>query len=53
MGITLTETYLAEARTLGNIFEDQHLVVTAMIHMMRKTIKKIRSLYVKANLRSS
>ena len=38
---------MAEARTLGTVFEDQHLVVTAMIHMMRKTIKKIRSLYVK------
>ena len=38
---------MAEARTLGTVFEDQHLVVPAMIHMMRKTIKKIRSLYVK------
>ena len=47
MGITLTETFLAGARTIGTVFEDQHLVVPAMIHMMRKTIKKIQSLYVK------
>lgn len=38
---------MAKARTLGTFFEDQHLVVPAMIHMMRKTIKKIQTLYVK------
>ncbi len=47
MGITLTETFLAGVRTIGTVFEDQHLVVPAMIHMMRETIKKIQSLYVK------
>ena len=47
MGIRLTETFLAKARSIGTSFEDQHLVVTAMIHMMRKTIKRRKSLYVK------
>ena len=47
MGNRLTETFLAKARSIGTAFEDQHLVVEAMIRMMRKTVKKIRSIYVK------
>ena len=47
MGITLTETFLANTRSIGIYFGDQHLVVTAMQRLMRKTIRKIQAIYTK------
>ena len=47
MGITLTETFLAKTRSIGISFGDQHLVVTAMKRLMRKTIRKIQAIYTK------
>ena len=47
MGITLTETFLAKTRSIGINFGDQHLVVTAMQRLMRKTIRKIQAIYKK------
>ena len=47
MGITLTETFLAKTKSIGRSFGDQHLVVTAMKRLMRKTIRKIQAIYTK------
>ena len=38
---------MARVRGIANMFEDQQLVVEAMIRMMRKTVKKIRAIYAK------
>ena len=47
MGITVNHHFIAKARQLSNDFEDQQLVVKAMIRMMRKTLKKIQTIHVK------
>ena len=47
MGIDLSETFLAKTRQIASVYEDQQLVVNALIRMMRKTMKKIQSIYVK------
>ena len=47
MGITVTNHFIAQARRIGRSFEDQQMIVEAMIRTMRKTLKKIQSIYVK------
>ena len=47
MGITVSERFIQQTRIISRSFEDQQLIVQEMIRMMRKTLKKIQTVYVK------
>ena len=47
IGITVTNHFIAQTKRIGRSFEDQQLIIEAMIRTMRKTLKKIQSIYVK------
>ena len=47
MGITVSERFIQQTKTISRSFEDQQLIVRDMICMMRKTLKKIQTVYVK------
>ena len=47
MGITVTNHFIAQTKRIGRSFVDQQLIIEAMIRTMRKTLKKIQSIYVK------
>ena len=47
MGITVSERFIKQTKVISRSFEDQQLIVRDMIRMMRKTLKKIQTIYVK------
>ena len=47
MGITVSERFIQQTKTISRSFEDQQLIVRDMIRMMRRTLKKIQTVYVK------
>ena len=47
MGITISERFISQTKTIARTFEDQQLIVNEMIRMMRRTLKKIQTVYVK------
>ena len=47
MGISVSERFLKQTRDISKAFEDQQLIADELIRMMRRTLKKIQTIYVK------
>ena len=47
MGISVSERFLKQTRDISKAFEDQQLIAEELIRMMRRTLKKIQTIYVK------
>ena len=47
MGISVSERFLRQTREISRAFEDQQLIADELIRMMRRTLKKIQTIYVK------
>ena len=47
MGISVSERFLRQTREISRAFEDQQLIADELIRMMRQTLKKIQTIYVK------
>ena len=47
MGITVSERFVQQTRNISRSFEDQQLIARDMIRMMRRTLKKLQTIYVK------
>ena len=47
MGILVSERFVRQTREISRAFEDQQLIANEMIRMMRRTLKKIQTIYVK------
>ena len=47
MGISVSERFLRQTREISRAFEDQQLIADELIRMMRRTLKKIQTIYIK------
>ena len=47
MGITVSERFIQQTKNISRSFADQQLIARDMIRMMRRTLKKLQTIYVK------
>ena len=47
MGISVSQRFLEQSRNISRAFEDQQLIAEDLIRIMRRTLKKIQTIYVK------